>query len=242
MPEWLSTFIDDFKFVFIEKDRYMYLVKGIGTTLYVTFVATLIGFALGVILAIVRSTHDKIARDMRPGIGKFFLKFFNFIANIYLTVIRGTPVMVQIMIAYFVIFASSNNKVLVAILSFGINSGAYVAEIIRSGIMSIDNGQFEAGRSLGFNYPSTMIHIILPQAFKNVLPALANEFIVLLKETSISIYVGLQELTSSYQIIQSQTYMVFMPLIAIALVYLVVVVFFSKLISILERRLRKNER
>lgn len=242
MPAWLSNFFEDFYFVFIEKQRYMYLLKGLGTTLFVTFVATLIGAFLGILVAIVRSTHDKISYEMRPGIGKVLLKFFNSICRVYLTIIRGTPVMVQIMIAYYVIFASSNNKVLVAILSFGINSGAYVAEIVRSGIMSIDNGQFEAGRSLGFNYSSTMIHIILPQAFKNVLPALANEFIVLIKETSISIYVGLQELTSSYQIIQSQTYMVFMPLIAIALIYLVIVVFFSKLVTILERRLRNNER
>jgi polar amino acid transport system permease protein/polar amino acid transport system substrate-binding protein len=146
------------------------------------------------------------------------------------------------MIAYFIIFATSNNKVLVAILAFGINSGAYVAEIIRSGIMSIDIGQFEAGRSLGFGYIRTMIYIIIPQAIKNVLPALANEFIVLIKETSVSGYVGLQELTKGGDIIRSRTYSAFMPLIAVAIIYLVIVMFFSWLVSLLERRLKNSER
>ena len=146
------------------------------------------------------------------------------------------------MIAYFIIFAASNNKVLVAILAFGFNSGAYVAEIIRSGIMSIDNGQFEAGRSLGFGYIRTMIHIIIPQAFKNVLPALANEFIVLIKETSVSGYVGLQDLTKGGDIIRSRTYSAFMPLIAVALIYLVIVIFFSRMVTLLERRLRNSDR
>ena len=146
------------------------------------------------------------------------------------------------MIAYFIIFASSNNKVLIAILAFGINSGAYVAEIIRSGIMSIDPGQFEAGRSLGFNYLQTMLYIVIPQAFKTVLPALANEFIVLIKETSVSGYVGLQDLTKGGDIIRSRTYSAFMPLLAVAFIYLVIVMFFTKLVTILERRLRNSER
>ena len=179
---------------------------------------------------------------MRPGAGKALLRFFNAIANVYLTVIRGTPVVVQLMIAYFIIFATSNNKVLVAVIAFGFNSGAYVAEIVRSGIMSIDNGQFEAGRSLGFNYVQTMMYIIIPQAFKNILPALANEFIVLIKETSVSGYVGLQDMTKGGDIIRSRTYSAFMPLIAVALIYLVIVMFFSKLVSLLERRLRTSER
>ncbi|MBQ3401432.1 MAG: amino acid ABC transporter permease, partial [Lachnospiraceae bacterium] len=197
---------------------------------------------IGIVVATVRSTWDQNSENMHKGPGKRLLGFFNGLCKIYLTVIRGTPVVVQLLIIYFVIFASSNNKVMVASIAFGINSGAYVAEIIRSGIMSIDQGQFEAGRSLGFNYFQTMIYIIIPQAFKNVLPALANEFIVLIKETSVSGYVGLQELTKAGDIIRSRTYTAFMPLIAVALIYLVIVMFFSKLVSILERRLRNSER
>lgn len=171
------------------------------------------------------------------------MKFLNAICNIYLTVIRGTPTMVQLLIMYYVIFASSNlNKVVVAFLAFGINSGAYVAEIVRSGIMSIDRGQLEAGRSLGFSYASTMWYIIMPQAFKNVLPALANEFIVLLKETSICGYIGLMDLTRGGDIIRSRTYNAFMPLLAVALIYLILVMILSALVRQLERRLRSSER
>ena len=167
----------------------------------------------------------------------------NFLAKVYLTVIRGTPVLVQLLIIYFVVFASVDiNKIIVAVMAFGINSGAYVAEIIRSGIMSIDEGQFEAGRSLGFNYTQTMIYIILPQALKNVLPALANEFIVLLKETSVSGYIAIQDLTKGGDIIRSQTYNALFPLLMVAAIYLIMVLFFEKLVSILERRLRNSER
>ena len=242
MREWLEELVAEFTLNFIKDDRWLYIVKGLWTTLKVTFFAVLLGIALGVVCAIIRSTYDKLVTDMNKGFGKAVLSIFNTIVNLYLTIIRGTPVVVQLMIAYFVIFASSKNKVLVAILAFGINSGAYVAEIIRSGIMSIDNGQFEAGRSLGFNYVQTMAYIIIPQAFKNVLPALANEFIVLLKETSVSGYIGLEDMTKGGDIIRSRTYSAFMPLIAVALIYLVIVIFFSKLVSLLERRLRNSER
>ena len=181
----------------------------------------------------IRSTYDQTGK----------MKFLNAICNIYLTVIRGTPTMVQLLIMYYVIFASSNlNKVVVAFLAFGINSGAYVAEIVRSGIMSIDRGQLEAGRSLGFSYASTMWYIIMPQAFKNVLPALANEFIVLLKETSICGYIGLMDLTRGGDIIRSRTYNAFMPLLAVALIYLILVMILSALVRQLERRLRNSER
>ena len=242
MPAWIAKLKDEFYINFIAEDRYMYLVKGLWMTLKITFFAVLLGIALGVIAAIIRSTHDKTVADMRPGFGKFILKFLNAIVKLYLTVIRGTPVVVQLMITYYIIFASSTNSLLVAVLAFGINSGAYVAEIIRSGIMSIDNGQFEAGRSLGFNYIQTMIYIIIPQAFKNVLPALANEFIVLIKETSVSGYVGIMDLTRGGDVIRSRTFVAFMPLLAVAGIYLVIVIFFSKLVSILERRLRNSER
>ncbi len=217
---------------FIEDDRWKYLTNGLKVTLLVAFFAALVGIVLGFLIAVIRSTHDKQGN----------LKILNAIAHIYITIIRGTPVVVQLLIIYYVIFASVNvSKVLVAILAFGMNSGAYVAEIFRSGIMSIDEGQFEAGRSLGFNYVQTMRYIILPQAFKNVLPALGNEFIVLLKETSVSGYIAMEDLTKGGDIIRSRTYDAFMPLIAVAIIYLVLVLIFSKLVSMLERRLRNSD-
>lgn len=231
-----------FIFNFIEKDRWKYITDGLVVTLKITFFAVLLGIALGVIIAIIRSTYDKNKDSMRMGLGKIVLTVLNFLCKVYLTIIRGTPVVVQLMIMYYIILAASTNKVLVATLAFGINSGAYVAEIFRSGIMSIDQGQFEAGRSLGFNFVQTMQYIIIPQAFKNVLPALANEFIVLLKETSVSGYVALQDLTKGGDIIRSRTYDPFMPLIGIAVIYLVMVMFFTWLVGILERRLRNSER
>ena len=217
---------------FIKDDRWHYIADGLKVTLIVTFCAVLIGVVLGFLLAIVRSTYDKTGK----------LKFLNLICQIYITVIRGTPVVVQLLIIYFVIFASVDvSKTIVAILAFGMNSSAYVAEIFRSGIMAVDNGQFEAGRSLGFNYRQTMIYIIMPQAFKNVLPALGNEFIVLLKETSVAGYIALQDLTKGGDIIRSRTYDALMPLMAVAIIYLVMVMIFSKLVSMLERRLRNSD-
>ena len=217
---------------FIEDNRWKYIVDGLKITLIVTIFAVLIGVLLGFLIAIVRTTHDKTGK----------LKILNAICKVYLTVIRGTPVVVQLMIIYFIIFGSVDiSKVLVAIIAFGINSGAYVAEIFRSGIMSIDNGQFEAARSLGFNYAQTMMYIIMPQAFKNVLPTLCNEFISLLKETSVSGYIALQDLTKGGDIIRSRTYDAFMPLIAVALIYLAMVMIFTKLVSLLERRLRNSD-
>ena len=230
-----------FIFNFIEDNRWKYLWEGLGATLKVTFFALLLGVAIGIVIAIIRSTHDKNIKDMK-GASKGILKILDIIARVYLTVIRGTPVVVQLMIMYYVIMVSSTNKVLVATIAFGFNSGAYVAEIFRSGIMAIDQGQFEAGRSLGFNFVQTMRYIIIPQAFKNVLPALANEFIVLLKETSVAGYVALQDLTKGGDIIRSRTYDAFMPLIGVALIYLVMVMFFTYLEGILERKLRNSER
>lgn len=231
-----------FIFNFIEDNRWKYLWDGLGATLKITFFALVVGVVIGVFIAIIRSTYDKNGKEMRMGIGKVILWVLNLICRVYLTVIRGTPVVVQLMIMYFVIMASSTNKILVATLAFGMNSGAYVAEIFRSGIMSIDQGQFEAGRSLGFNFVQTMQYIIIPQAFKNVLPALANEFIVLLKETSVSGYVALHDLTKGGDIIRSRTYDAFPPLLGVAAIYLVMVMFFTYLVGILERRLRNNER
>ena len=227
------TFIDQFKQNFIEANRWKYIVNGLGVTLRVTLFAVLIGIAIGFIVAIIRSTYEKTGK----------LKIFNFLCNVYLTVIRGTPVVVQLLIIYFVIFGSVRiDKVLVAVIAFGINSGAYVAEIVRGGIMSIDPGQMEAGRSLGFNYIQTMRHIIIPQAFKNVLPALGNEFIVLLKETSVAGYIALEDLTKGGDVIRSQTYSPFMPLLTVAAIYLAIVMLLSFLLKQLERRLRNSER
>lgn len=228
MQELKSSFISNF----IDDNRWRYITDGLKITLLVTVFAVLIGVVLGFLIAIVRTTHDKTGK----------LKILNAICKVYLTVIRGTPVVVQLMIIYFIIFGSVDiSKVVVAIVAFGINSGAYVAEIFRSGIMSIDNGQFEAGRSLGFNYAQTMMYIVMPQAFKNVLPTLCNEFISLLKETSVSGYIALQDLTKGGDIIRSRTYDAFMPLIAVALIYLAMVMIFTKLVSLLERRLRNSD-
>ncbi len=228
----LQTFQESFYDNFIKDDRWKYIWDGLGATLQVTFFAVILGIVIGFLIAIIRSTYDKTGK----------LKILNFVCNVYLTVIRGTPVVVQLMIIYFVIFGSVDiSKIFVAIMAFGINSGAYVAEIFRSGIMSIDNGQFEAGRSLGFSYPQTMRYIIMPQAFKNVLPALGNEFIVLLKETSVSGYIALQDLTKGGDIIRSRTYDAFMPLLAVGLIYLVMVMIFTKLVNMLERRLRNSD-
>lgn len=233
----MSHFIELFHRDFIQDNRYKYLLTGLGNTLLITFFAVLIGIFIGFLIAIIRSSHDKMDR---PGL---LLKFLNLLSRIYLTVIRGTPTVVQLLISFFIIFTSPNaSKLMVATLTFGINSGAYVAEIVRSGIMSIDAGQMEAGRSLGLNYAKTMRFIIMPQAFKNVLPALANEFIVLLKETSVCGYIGLADLTRGGDIIRSATYDPFLPLLTVAAIYLVMVCGLSALVGKLERRLRTSER
>ena len=227
-----NQFVDTFTRNFIDGGNWHYIAEGLLNTIKITFFAVLLGIVIGLIVGTIRSTYDKTHK----------LKALNFLCNIYLTVIRGTPVLVQLLIIYYVIFASVRiDKVLVAVLAFGINSGAYVAEIFRSGILSIDNGQFEAGRSLGFNYPQTMWYIVMPQAFKNVLPALCNEFIALLKETSIAGYIGIQDLTKGGDLIRSRTYSAFMPLLAVAALYLIIVLIFTQLIKILERRLRQSE-
>ena len=242
MPEWILKLGRDFHTAFIVDGRWKYLVEGIENTLILTFFALILGVVLGIIIASIRVTYDKQYSQMKKGIGKFLLCIGNAISKVYLTVIRGTPSMVQILIIFFIIMASSNNKMLCGIIAFGINSAAYVAEIIRGGIMSIDGGQTEAGRSLGFNYIQTMWYIVLPQTFKNILPALANEFIVLLKETAIAGYVGVTDLTRGANIIRGITYQSFWPLLAIAAIYLILVMFFTWLVGILERRLRKSER
>ncbi len=240
LPSFLADPCYEFFKSFLYDNRYLMLLEGLGTTLKLTFFALLLGVALGVIVALIRVSWDKNNAEMRHA-PRFLLGLANGVAKVYLTVIRGTPVVVQIMIIFFVIMANSNNKLLAGIIAFGVNSGAYVAEIIRGGIMSIDQGQSEAGRSLGFNYVQTMGYIILPQAFKTVLPTLVNEFIVLLKETAVAGYVGLTDLTRAGDIIRGVSYVDFMPLLGVAIIYLVIVMFFTWLMGKLERRLRQSE-
>nr|WP_243142523.1 amino acid ABC transporter permease [Roseburia faecis] len=208
------------------------MLRGLGNTLLIAALAVILGIVLGFLVAIIRSTHDKHGG----------LNILNFICKVYLTIWRGTPTMVQLLIMYYIILVALDNKILVAVIAFGLNSAAYVAEIVRSGIMSVDEGQFEAGRSLGLNYTQTMRLIILPQAFKNVLPALANEFITLLKETSISGYIAIPDLTKGGDIIRSQTYDAFLPLFGVAVIYLVLVMILTAGVHKLETRLRTNER
>lgn len=218
---------------FIKDSRYLYIVTGFKNTMIITLFATIIGILLGLIIALIRTTYDNTKK----------LKVLNFICQVYITVIRGTPVVIQLMILFFCIFTSRNvSGVMIAIVGFGMNSAAYVAEIFRSGLMSIDAGQMEAGRSLGLSYLDTMRHIIIPQAFKVVLPSLCNEFIVLIKETSIAGYVAVQDLTKGGDIIRSRTYDAWTPLLVVAGVYLLLTCIFSAFAKRLEQNLRKNER
>lgn len=244
----MEVFFNDLKrqFIlnFIEKDRWKLMVTGLENTLKITIVAAIIGIFIGILLASIRSTYDKQYETLKKhkGFKYYVLSFLNFIAQVYLTVIRGTPVVVQLLIAFFIIFASAKNGVAIAMLAFGINSGAYVAEIFRGGIMAIDNGQFEAGYSLGFNYFQTMIFIVIPQVIKNVLPMLLNEFIALLKETSVAGYVAVTDITRAGNVIRGTTFSPFMPLIAVALFYLIMVMILTQVVKRVERRLRKSER
>ncbi len=242
MQDFFESIKENFISTFIVEERWEQLLSGLGITLLITFFAVILGIVIGCLIAIVRSSYEtNVKLKKKKSFGDRVIQLLNIICQIYLTVIRGTPVVVQLMIMYFIIFANSRDSIFAAILSFGINSGAYVAEIIRSGIMSIDKGQFEASRSLGFNYRDTMIHIILPQAFKNVLPALGNEFIVLLKETSVAGYVAVQDLTYVANLIRSRTYEAFFPLITTAVIYLVLVMILTFFLGKLERRLRNSD-
>ena len=223
---------------FVEKDRWQQYLNGVGTTLYVTVMALILGIALGVLVAVVRTAHDQ----QRPRRRNPVLGLLNGIFKVYVTVIRGTPMMVQLLIMGFVIFSSSREFSLVGALTLGINSGAYTSEIIRGGLMAVDQGQMEAGRSLGLNYVDTMRFIIIPQAIKSILPALGNEFIVLLKDTSLISVIGGQELLYAAKGVVSRTYEAMFPYIGSALIYLVLVMIFTWLLGIFERRLRASDR
>ena len=234
---WQEFYVKFFQ-AFIVGDRWKQYLNGVGTTLMVTALALAIGIILGVLVAMVRTAHDQ----QRPGHKNLFLGILNGICQVYVTIIRGTPMMVQLLIMGFVIFSSSRNYTMVGALTLGINSGAYVAEIIRGGLMALDPGQAEAGRSLGLNYIDTMRFIVIPQAFKAILPSLGNEFIILLKDTSLITVIGGKELVYAAQAIYGRTYEQMFPLIGIACVYLVLVIIFTWLVGLLERRLRQSDR
>ena len=239
LPESLQRLVFQFYQVFIYENRWKFFTDGLATTFIVRIGALIIGVIIGMIVALIRSTHD--SQSKKPNV---FLRILNGICKIYVTVLRGTPLMVQLLIMGFVIMVPKGNfeTMLCAVITLGINSGAYVAEIARSGIMSINAGQMEAGRSLGLNFAQTMWHVILPQALKNILPALGNELIALLKETSLVTVIALQDVTKAAQVIVSKAYTAVIPYISLALIYLVLVMILTKLLAILERRMRKNER
>ena len=226
----IQSFLDDFQLCFIKNGRYEYLLQGLGVTLEVALAAIVVGLAIGFLVAVIRSSHDKYG----------YFPVLNVISKAYLTIIRGTPMVVQLLITYYIILRSVDSKVLIAILAFGINSGAYQAEIIRAGIVSIDAGQMEAARALGLSYWKAMVKVILPQAVRNVLPALGNEFIVLMKDTSIVGYIALIDLAKGGDIIRSQTYSVYLPYLTVAGIYLVMVMTFTWLLGKLERHLRQT--
>lgn len=236
------SFAQDFfvKFyqAFLENDRWLQYLQGTGTTLAVTALALLIGVALGAVVALVRVAHDQ----QRPGHRNFLLGAANLVCKVYSTVIRGTPMMVQLLIMSMVVFASSRNFTMVGVLALGINSGAYVSEIMRGGLMAVDAGQMEAGRSLGLGYGTTMVQIIIPQAIKSVLPSLGNEFIILLKDTSLITVIGGKELLYAAQGIMNRTYEAMYPLLGTAAIYLVLVMIFTWLLGKFERRLRQSDR
>ncbi len=234
---FFQSFFVKFYQAFLYNDRWMRYLEGVGTTLLVTAFALLLGILLGSIVALVRTAHDQQKSRKNPLLG-----ILNFIFRIYVTIIRGTPMMVQLLIMGMVVFASSRNFTFVGTLTLGINSGAYVSEIIRGGLMAVDSGQMEAGRSLGLNYITTMVRIIIPQAIKAVLPALGNEFIILLKDTSLITVIGGKELLYAAQGIMNRTYEAMFPLLGTAVIYLVLVMIFTWLLGIFERRLRQSDR
>ena len=241
MSEWFADFAADFQQSFLDGNppRWQAMLEAVGTTLKITACALLIGAVLGILVASIRARHDQLKLE---GKSNSVLNVLNAICQVYLTVIRGTPMMVQLLIMYFVIMASSTNTFLIAVISFGINSGAYLAEIVRGGIMAIPKGQTEAGRSLGLSYLQTMTYIIIPQALRAILPALGNEFIALLKETSIVNVIGMVDLTKWAINVQGRTYQAFMPFLGTAAVYLVLVIILTRIVAFTEKKLSINKK
>ena len=237
MEFWL-TFLEKFNTAFIEGGRWKLYARGVCTTAEVTVFALIMGIALGVLVAVVRTAHDQ----QRPGSRNFLLGIVNAVCQVYTTVIRGTPMIVQMLIMGAVIFASSRNFTMIGALALGINSGAYVAEIVRAGLMSVDIGQTEAGRSLGLGYVDTMRFIIIPQAFKNILPALSNEFITLFKDTALITTIGGKELLYAAKAVGNKTFDLMFPLLGVAFIYLVLVSIFTWLQGKLEKKLHESDR
>lgn len=231
MNEWFADAAHKFQIAFIDGDRWKLYLNGLGVTLQISLFAAILGVAIGIVVALMKLSVRKNGKR----------SIFSYIAQIYIDIIRGTPSVLQLLIMWFIVMKGSKNGVLVAVLTFGINSGAYVAEIMRAGILAVDHGQMEAGRSLGLSKAQTMCYIILPQAIKNVLPPIGNEFIVLLKETAIVGYVSLSDLTRTASQVSSRTFEAFMPLIGAAIIYFIIIKILSKLIELLERRLRKGD-
>ncbi len=231
--KFINNVYEQFYQTLIEQDRYRFIIEGLGKTLIIAFFAVILGVILGGLVALIRNYHEETKKA----------KLANFISKLYVTIIRGTPAVLQLMIIYYVIFRTVDiNTILVGVIAFGINSGAYVSEIIRAGINSIDRGQKEAADSLGLTYRETMKSIILPQAVRNVLPALSNEFITLLKETSVAGYIGIIDLVKAADIIASSTYNYFFPLIIIAIIYLILTIGLSKLLTIFEKKVLSHAR
>ena len=241
MSDWFTDIHAKFVLDFIEGQRWMYIVDGLKITILVTLSALVLGLILGALVAVIRTTHDQLRDESKRGLKHILLNGADTLCRLYLTVIRGTPTLVQLLLMFFVFMPPSASKVTVAILTFGINSGAYVAEIFRAGIMAVDGGQMEAGRSLGLGYVDTMVEIIMPQAIKNCLPALVNEMITLFKETSICGYIGLNELTRGGDIIRGVTFDALLPLLVVALIYLALVMVLTWFMGIVERRLRESD-
>ena len=242
MSEWFSGIKAKFILDFIADQRWKYITDGLKVTLEVTFLALILGLVLGAVIAVIRTTHDQLKEDQSKGFGSFLIKLADLICRVYLTVIRGTPTMVQLLIMFFIVLASSNNKVMVAVITFGVNSGAYVAEIFRSGIMSVDKGQMEAGRAVGLSFGTSMMKIVIPQAVKNILPTLGNEFISLIKETSVVSFVGAADLYVAFNYIGSNSYEFMVPYLVMALIYIALVLIISLLIKLMERSLKKSDR
>ena len=241
MNEWFAKLQAEFILNFVEDNRWKYLVTGLGNTLKITLAAVLLGIVIGTLVAIIRSTWDQNADRMRPGAGKTLLHIGDIICKIYLTVIRGTPVVVQLMIMFYIIFATSRNGVGVAMLAFGVNSGAYVAELIRGGIGAVDRGQMEAGRSLGMSRLQAMRKVVFPQAVKNILPALCNEFISTVKGTSLASVFFVGELMTSFKTVQSATFLALQSLTIVGIIYFLLNFILSRLLRVIERRLTVSD-
>ncbi len=234
--KFIDTFKKNFTKTFIRDDRWKMFVEGFRNTVFIALCSTLLGVFIGMVVALVKVFKAQIDRP------NFIITLLNAICNLYTTVIRGTPAVVQLFIAYYIIFKTSDNYVVVSIFAFGINSGAYVSEIIRAGIVAVDRGQLEAGRSLGLSHVKTMIYIILPQAIKNILPSLGNEFILLLKDTSIAGYIGTTDLMKAGNMVRSRTFEPYFSLLSVAAVYLICVIGMEQVLKYFERRLAKSDR